>query len=144
MTIKKKKHKKRPKRSMATSKLIGLITAISVMIVIIYAMIIIATMSNKAINVGISPDFTPLNTLIGGMLALAAAYIGFYINMAKAEHITDKKNEIAREIKRIERNGITVEEQERLHELKEELEYLDDGLEEIKTDNTQIDIKTFL
>ena len=141
---KKRKTKKYTKRSMATSKLIGLITAVAVIIVVVYAMILIATVSNKAINIGISPDFTPLNTLIGGALALAAAYIGFYINMAKAEHITDKKNDIAREIKRIERNGITPEEQERLHELKEELEGLNCGLEEIRTDNTQVDIKTFL
>lgn len=142
--LKKQKNKKYTKRSIATSKLIGLITGIAVVAVVIYAMIVIATLSGKAINMGISPDFTPLNTLIGGALALAAAYIGFYINMAKAEHIADKKNEIAQEIKRIEKDGITVEEQERLAKLKEELESLDSGLEEIKTDNTQIDIKTFL
>jgi hypothetical protein len=139
-----KKKKKYTKRSIPTSKLIGLITAIAVIIVVVYAMIIIATLSEKAINMGISPDFTPLNTLIGGVLALAAAYIGFYINMAKAEHIADKKNEIAKEIKRIEKNGITVEEQERLYQLKEELEGLDSGLEEIRMDDTQIDIKSFL
>ena len=141
---KKKKIRKPTKRSMATSKVIGVITAMVVISIIVYAMILIATISNKAINIGISPDFTALNTLIGGALALAGAYIGFYINMAKAEHIADKKNDIAREIKRIERNGITVEEQERLHELKEELEGLHCDLEEIKADNSQIDIKTFL
>ena len=140
----KKKKKKYTKRSMATSKLIGLVIAIAVIIVAIYSMVIIATLSNKAIEIGLSPDFTPLNTLIGGALALAAAYIGFYINMAKAEHIEDKKNQIAREIKRIEKNGITIEEQERLDELRSDLEGLDSDLEEIKMDDSQIDIKTFL
>jgi hypothetical protein len=140
----KKKNKKYTKRSIPTSKMIGLITAIAVIIIVIYTMTIIATLSNKAIDMGISPDFTPLNTLIGGALALAVAYIGFYINMAKAEHIEDKKNEIAREIKRIEKNGITNEEQEKLMELRCELEGLNGELEEIKMDDTQIDIKSFL
>lgn len=142
--MQKKKKKKYVKRPMATSKMIGLITATGVVIVIAYAMIIIAILSDKAINIGIAPDFTPLNTLIGGALALAAAYIGFYINMAKAEHIADKKNEIALEIRRIEKNGITPEEQERLEKLKMELEGLDTDLEEIKLDGSHIDIKTFL
>ena len=141
---KKKNNKKYTKRSMATSKMIGLITAISVVIIVVYAMVIIAKLSNKSIDMGIGPDFTPLNTLIGGALALAAAYIGFYINMAKAEHIADKKNEIAKEIRRIEKNGITLEEQERLAKLKGELENLDCNLDEIKMDDTQIDIRTFL
>lgn len=141
---KKKKKKKYTKRSMATSKLIGLVVAIAVIIVAIYSMIIIATLSSKAIEMGLTPDFTPLNTLIGGALALAAAYIGFYINMAKAEHIEDKKNQIAQEIKRIEKNGITIEEQERLDKLRGDLEGLDSDLEEIKMDDSQIDIKTFL
>ena len=139
-----KKKTKVQRKHVATSKMIGLIVAIAVIIIAIYAMIIIAILSSKAIEMGINPDFTPLNTLMGGALALAAAYIGFYINMAKAEHIADKKNEIAREIKRIEENGITVEEQIRLDELKGDLEKLDNDLKEIEMDDSQIDIKTFL
>jgi hypothetical protein len=135
---------KKKKKRIETSKRIGLIVAIAVIIVIAYAMIIIAISSIKALETGITPDFTPLNTLVGGALTLTAAYIGFYINMAKAEHIEDKRNAIAKEIKRIEKDGITPEEQERLSKLKENLEGLDNELNEIKSDNTQIDIKTFL
>lgn len=135
--LKKNKH-------MATSKMIGLMVAVAVMIVSIYAMVIIAILANKAIEMGINPDFAPLNTLMGGVLALAAAYIGFYINMAKAEHIADKKNEITLEIKRIEKDGITAEEHEQLEKFKNDLENLNNDLEEIKMDNTHIDIKTFL
>ena len=139
MTKKKNKFKK-----IATTKMIGLIVAAAVVVVAIYAMVFIAILSDKAIDMGISPDLAPLNTLMGGALALAAAYIGFYINMAKAEHIEDKKNEIAREIRRIEKNGITIDEQLELDCLKGNLEGLNEDLEGIKTDNTQIDIKTFL
>lgn len=142
--LKKKSKEKQSKRSIATSKLMGLMVAIVVIIVIIYSMIIIAILSNKAIQMSLPPDFTPLNTLIGGMLALAAAYVGFYINMAKAEHIADKKNEIAQEIKRIEKDGITIDEQKRLEELKDNLENLNNNLEEINSNDNQIDIKTFL
>jgi hypothetical protein len=138
-----KKNKKK-ENSIATSKLIGLMVAISVIIVIVYSMTIIVVLSDKAIEMCLTPDFTPLNTLIGGALALAAAYIGFYINMAKAEHIIDKKKEIAKEIKHIEKNGVTIEEQERLEELKEDLENLNNDLDEINLNDNQIDIKTFL
>lgn len=139
-----KKKKKITKRSIPASKLMGLVVSIGVSVVILYTMVFIVIISNKAINIGISPDFTPLNTLVAGALALAAAYVGFYINMAKAEHIEDKKNEIAREIKRIEKDGITIDEQQELEKLKGDLEVLDLDLDGIKADNSQIDVKTFL
>lgn len=139
-----KKKNKVTKKHMATTKAIGLVVAVSTVIVAIFSMSIIAILSVKAIDMGISPDFTPLNTLMGGVLALATAYIGFYINMAKAEHIEDKKNEIAKEIRRIEKDGVTPEEEIELENLKSDLEELDKDLEEIKLDNTQIDIKSYL
>jgi uncharacterized membrane protein (DUF106 family) len=136
--------KKENKEHTPTSKIIGLLVAIIVLFVIIYAMGLIAISTFKALEVGLTIDFTPLNTLVGGALALAAAYVGFYINMAKSEHIEDKKNEIMREIRRIEEDGITTEEEIELENLKEDLEELNNDLEEIKEEDSQIDIKTFL
>lgn len=137
------KNKKKNKH-MATSKLMGLIVAIAVIAIVIYAMVILPLLAHESIMSGISPDYSPLNTLIGGIIGLATAYICFYINMAKSEHIEDKKKEIALEIKRIEQNGVTVEEEEKLQKFKEELEELHGDLEEIQSEKIDIDIKNFL
>lgn len=118
----------------AASKLIGVIVFIAMLGIIIYAMIIIPKVAEDAIKAGITPDMGALNTLIGGILGVACAYIGFYINMAKAEHIEDKKNEIKKQIHKIEQDGITQEEMEKLNVLKEELMNLNDKLDNISGD----------
>ena len=125
----KKKRKKSSKekeiRFTAMSKQIGYIVFIIVIITIIYSMYEMHRLGN----------LESLQYLIVGILALAASYIGFYINMAKAEHIEDKKNEIQKEILLIKKDGIiTSEESERLEEIQVELEGLGTSLDELDTE----------
>ena len=101
-------------------------------------MLDIPKVAEDAIKMGITRDMSALNTLIGGVFTVMTAYIGFYINMAKTEHIEDKKNEIKKEIRRIEKDCITPEESVRLSELKEELYAFGQKLDEIS--NGQGDI----
>lgn len=130
--------RKYSKRIMAASKLLGFVVVLGAAAVIVYSMFVILKVAEDAIKMGITPDMSALNTLIGGVFTVMTAYIGFYINMAKAEHIEDKKNEIKKEIRRIEKDCITPEESVRLSELKEELYAFGQKLDEIS--NGQGDI----
>ena len=93
-----KNRRKCSKRIMAASKLLGFVVVLGAAAVIIYSMLVIPKVAEDAIKMGITPDMSALNTLIGGVFTVMTAYIGFYINMAKTEHIEDKKNEIKKEI----------------------------------------------
>ena len=122
------KRKKKPIRFTAMSKMIGLIIIFTVFIVIGYSMY----------EMHITRDLTSLQYLICGVLAILGSYIGFYINMAKAEHIEDKKNQIKKEIEIIRcKNTIELEEQERIIQ---ELEDMNTKLDELNHEeeiNTQ-------
>lgn len=127
MTTKKKPRKKQTEqaRFTAMSKLIGFIVILIVAIVIIYSMYEMHRIQ----------DISALQYLICGVLAILASYIGFYINMAKAEHIEDKKNQIKKELELIRRDGIvTDEEKEREAELQDKLENMNSSLDELNTD----------
>lgn len=116
--------KKKSKQFMAVSKLIGVIIGFLSVAVIIYAMTIMAVLNN----------LDALTTLIGGVFGLGGTYVGFYLLMAKAEHIEDKKNAIKKELELIRKDGITSDEHIREDELKEELIELDSELDEIKAE----------
>lgn len=124
----KKKRKKSSKekviRFTAMSKQIGYIVFVVVIVTILYSMYEMHRLGN----------LDPLQYLIVGALALGASYIGFYINMAKAEHIEDKKNEIKKEILLIKKDGVTPKEAERLEEIQLELEEMNTSLDELNTE----------
>lgn len=111
------------KRFMAMSKLIGFIIMLISLAIIIFSMI----------EMHITGNLDSLPTLIGGIFGLLAAYVGFYINMAKAEHIEDKKNQIKKELELIRRDGIAPEERSRELELENELQILDLDLDNLKS-----------
>lgn len=119
-----KRRKEKSNRFMAMSKLIGLVVMFISVSIIVYAMY-----EMHKIN-----DLSALPTLIGGIFAILASYIGFYINMAKAEHIEDKKNQIKKELELIRRDGITAEERERELELESTLSELSFKLDSINED----------
>lgn len=129
-TVVKQQKAKKPKRFTAMSKLIGIIVILIVIVVIAYSMF----------EMHKTQDLSSLPTLIGGVLAILGSYIGFYINMAKAEHIEDKKNQIAKELELIRRDGtITEEEKKRQEELMQQLEDMNVSLDELKVEE---EIKT--
>lgn len=123
-----RKKKKKPIRFTAMSKMIGFIIIFIVFVVVGYSMY----------EMHITQDLSSLQYLICGVLAILGSYIGFYINMAKAEHIEDKKNQIKKEIEMIRRNDtIELEEQEKIIQ---ELENMDTKLDELNYEeeiNTQ-------
>ena len=121
---KRKSKKRKPIRFMAMSKLIGLFVINVAIIVIGYSMYEMHRLENIEM----------LQYLICGVFAILASYIGFYINMAKAEHIEDKKNQIRKELELIRRDGISEEEKEREIELQQELEKMNSTLEELETE----------
>ena len=123
----KRKRKKRQQSSIrftAMSKLIGFIVIFIVISVIVYSMYEMHRIR----------DISALQYLICGVLAILASYIGFYINMAKAEHIEDKKNQIKKELELIRHDGITQEEKERELELQHELEAMNCSLDNLNTE----------
>lgn len=125
---KRKKNKKSLKTPMARftamSKMLGVIVIIITIAILIYAM-------NEMHLTG---DLSALPTVIIGAFGMITAYISFYINMAKAEHIEDKKNAVKKELEIIRKNGITQEEQERVDELTSELEDMEVKLETLNTE----------
>lgn len=131
MKKRKKKKKQNQIRFTAMSKLIGFIVILIVIIVIAFSMY----------EMDRTKDISALQYLICGSLAILGSYIGFYINMAKTEHIEDKKNQIKKELELIRRDGIITEEEKRKEEeLKEKLENMNTDLEELNYDeniNTQ-------
>lgn len=128
---KRRKRKKEQIRFTAMSKLIGFIVILIVITVILFSMY----------EMDKTKDISALQYLICGTLAILGSYIGFYINMAKAEHIEDKKNQIKKELELIRRDGIITEKEKiKEKELKEELENMNINLDELNYEeniNTQ-------
>jgi uncharacterized membrane protein len=122
--MEKRRKKQKPVRFTAMSKLIGFVVIGIVMIVLIFSMYEMHRIQ----------DISPLQYLICGTFAILASYIGFYINMAKAEHIEDKKNQIKKELELIRRDGITEEEKQRELELQQELEDMGISLDNLNTE----------
>lgn len=128
---KRRKRKKEQIRFTAMSKLIGFVVILIVITVILFSMY----------EMDKTKDISALQYLICGTLAILGSYIGFYINMAKTEHIEDKKNQIKKELELIRRDGIITEEEKiKEEELKEELENMNVNLDELNYEeniNTQ-------
>ena len=121
---KKKRKQKKPVRFTAMSKLIGFVIIGIVTIVIAFSMYEMHRIQ----------DISSLQYLICGVFAILASYIGFYINMAKAEHIEDKKNQIRKELELIRKNGFTEMEKQRELELQQELENMGIALDNLNTE----------
>lgn len=120
------------KRFTAMSKLIGIVIGVLSLVTIGYSMIVMVVLQ----------DLSSLPALLGGILGLAATYVGFYISMAKAEHIEDKKNDIKKEIINLRKTGesLSPEQQEKAEELEEILNSVYNELQEVEDESTDINI----
>lgn len=126
MSRKKKKKKEelkkiKPKRFTAMSKIIGYVVAIVSISIIAFSMYEMHRLQN----------LDAIEFLILGALGLAATYIGFYINMAKAEHLEDKRSQVQKELAILRKNGVTEEEREKEQELKSILDGINTNLQEL-------------
>jgi len=126
MSRKKKKKKEelkkiKPKRFTSMSKIIGYVVAIVSISIIAFSMYEMHRLQN----------LDAIEFLILGALGLAATYIGFYINMAKAEHLEDKRSQVQKELAILRKNGVTEEEREKEQELKSILDGINTNLQEL-------------
>lgn len=87
-------------RFMAMSKLIGLITFGFVFVVTVYAMY----------EMHISQDYSNLGQLIISAYGFASVYAGFYLLMAKVEHVEVEKTKREKELASL-KNGNASEEE---------------------------------
>ena len=94
-----KKKNKYKFRFMAMSKLIGLIAIIFVFIVIIYTM-------EEMHNTG---NYEALPQLIVSAFGFASIYAGFYLTMAKMEHIEAEKTKREKELALLKKIGASNE-----------------------------------
>lgn len=124
MKKRRRKKKSKPIRFTAMSKLIGIFVIFIVIVVMIYSMY----------EMHRTKDISSLQYLICGVFAILASYIGFYINMAKTEHIEDKRNQIQKELELIRRDGISEEDKYREEELQQELENMNASLDELNAE----------
>ncbi len=103
-------------RFMAMSKLIGVFIAIAIIAIVIYSMV----------EMHLQNDLSSLPQLLISTFGIAAVYIGFYLTMAKWEHLEYEKTS----------------RQKDLLKLKKKLELYDDQtqtLEDIETLQAEID-----
>ena len=80
-------------RFMAMSKLIGIIAFCFVLIVTIYAMY----------EMHISQDYSSLSQLIISAFGFASVYAGFYLTMAKVEHLEEEKTKREMELQKLQK-----------------------------------------
>ena len=113
-------------RFMAMSKLIGLITFAFVFMITIYAM-------NEMHATG---TYDALPQLIISAFGFASVYSGFYLTMAKVEHVEEEKSNREKELIALKKNKIKDEEE--IQAKREEIEALKQKINDIINDTTQI------
>lgn len=117
--------KKLPKfRFMAMSKLIGLICIAFVLIIVVYSMY----------EMHISQNYDALPQLILSAFGLASIYVGFYLTMAKAEHVEEEKTKREKELKVLVKNGADADE---IENKRAEIENLRQRMNDIITEANQ-------
>ena len=119
-------HKKLPKfRFMAMSKLIGLIAFAFVFMITVYAMH----------EMHITGNYDSLPQLIISAFGFASVYSGFYLTMAKVEHVEDEKSKREKELATLKK-GKTKDEEE-IQNKKAEIESLRQKMNDILSETTQ-------
>lgn len=115
-------------RFMAMSKLIGLITFAFVFMITIYAM-------NEMHATG---TYDALPQLIISAFGFASVYSGFYLTMAKVEHVEEEKSNREKELIALKKNKIKDEEE--IQAKREEIESLKQKINDIINETTQISL----
>lgn len=111
--MKKKKRKYNISKFMAMSKLIGIIACLFVFIIVIYSMY----------EMHITGDLSNLSQLIISAFSFAGIYTGFYLTMAKAEHIDNERQKLKDELNALKKKACISPEDE-YGDKKEELDKL--------------------
>ena len=111
-------------RFMAMSKLIGLITFAFVFMITIYAM-------NEMHATG---TYDALPQLIISAFGFASVYSGFYLTMAKVEHVEEEKSNREKELIALKKNKIKDEEE--IQAKREEIEALKQKINDIINETT--------
>jgi len=117
--------KKRPKfRFMAMSKLIGLIAIAFVFMVTIYTM-------QEMHNTG---NYEALPQLIISAFGFASIYAGFYLTMAKMEHVEEEKTKREKELALLQKKDAS---QEDIDDKRQEIENLRQKMNDLLSETTQ-------
>lgn len=106
-------------RFMAMSKLIGLICFLCLFVIIIYSMY----------EMHRTGDLSNLSQLIISAFAFASIYAGFYLNMAKVEHLEAEKSACKKELELMRKSGKCSEEDIEQH--RQEIQSIMDQLNNI-------------
>ena len=119
-------HKKLPKfRFMAMSKLIGLIAFAFVFMITVYAMH----------EMHITGNYDSLSQLIISAFGFASIYSGFYLTMAKVEHIEEEKTLREKELANL--NKVKNKNEEEIQDKRTEIEQLKQKINDIISQSTQ-------
>lgn len=110
-------------RFMAMSKLIGIAAFGFLAVIVIYSL---EEMHRSQV-------YDALPQLIMSAFAFAAVYSGFYLTMAKVEHVEEEKTKREKELKNMEKSGNTDE----IEAKRQEIEYLREKLGEILSETSQ-------
>lgn len=113
-------------RFMAMSKLIGLVAFAFVFMITIYAM-------NEMHNTG---NYDALPQLIISAFGFASVYSGFYLTMAKVEHVEDEKSKREKELATLKKSK-TKDDEEEIQAKKAEIESLRQKMNDILSETTQ-------
>lgn len=117
--------KKRPRfRFMAMSKLIGLIVFALVFMTIAFSMW----------EMHITSNYEALPQLIISVFGFASIYAGFYLTMAKVEHVEEEKTKREKELLALKKKAAS---QEDIDSKKQEIENLSQELNELIKETTQ-------
>lgn len=118
-------NKKLPKfKFMAMSKLLGILSFGFAFAIVVYAMV----------EMHISQIYDALPQLIISGVALAGAYVGFYLTMAKVEHVEDEKTKRQKELKALEKNNA---DESAIEDKKQEIRNLQEKMHELLSEATQ-------
>ena len=112
-------------RFMAMSKLIGLVAFAFVFMITIYAM-------NEMHNTG---NYDALSQLIISAFGFASVYSGFYLTMAKVEHVEEERSKREKELSVLKKSKI--QDEEEIQAKRAEIESLRQKMNDILSETTQ-------
>ena len=131
LSKKTKKRKFKPtKRFLAMSKLIGIFIALALTGIITYSMY----------EMHIQHDLSSLSQLIISVFSIAAAYIGFYLTMAKWEHLEYEKTKRQKDLLKLKKELKLINESE---ELDEQIEDHDKVIEDCESKQSELESEDF-
>ena len=105
-----------PRRFTAMSKMIGVVAFLCLLVIIIYSLVEMHRTEN----------FDHLGQLMISSFAFVTIYTGFYLNMAKAEHIAAEKAKLAKELEKLKKECGDIDPHQEYEDKKTEFDALKD------------------